>query len=59
MPDCEFCDDSFESIQMLRTHVLLRHRDRIQDSDEYDIELSEGSLETRDHPKGEQFGYSK
>lgn len=57
---CIECDEPMESESMLRTHVLLKHPELAREaSGDYDIVVSKGHLEERDHPKGESFGYRK
>lgn len=58
MTECDHCEFEAETYQELRTHVLLKHPETMDDTEEYESEVSDEYLgnETR-ADKGEQFGY--
>lgn len=60
MLECKHCDYEAQTASQLRTHVLLRHPEEIDDSSEFESKASDGHLDTESrNEKGEAFGYRK
>lgn len=60
MMECEHCDYDTDTENKLRTHMLLHHRDEIEDNMEFEASVSEGwEKEGTRAEKGEQFGYRR
>jgi hypothetical protein len=60
MPDCdkEGCNFTAETYNELQTHNLLKHPDQMDDTENFESEVSDGHLNTETRAeKGEEFGY--
>lgn len=57
--ECDYCTDSFLTEEELNAHKLLKHRDKLDNTDEFLSSVSDGYLEEHEVEKGEQFGYRK